>query len=163
MGCFLTQSVGRGVQQLSLSTIELSTLAFIFCTLNTFSFWRHKPLDVVTPIVLQCSTSMEDIINKAGKGPLEPYSQTPLHFVKPPVSRTSLVAPVWFGVKVVLDWRKKSDSLPIASFDNSRTTPPRGVTVGDTVFAFIFTFAYFGIHLAAWNFVFPSKAEQVLW
>lgn len=160
---FLVGCLGRSLQDLSLTTLELSTLAFIFCTVNTFFFWRHKPLDVVTPIVLPCSTSIEDIVAKAGHGPLGKYSETPLEFVKPPVSRTSLVAPFWFGVKVVLDWRAKSDDLPITAFGNSRTTPPRGITVGDIVFAIIFTLAYFGIHLIAWNFAFPSRTEQVLW
>jgi hypothetical protein len=160
---FLAQSLGRGIQHLGLSTIELSTLAFIFCTLNTFFFWRHKPLDVVTPIVLPCSTRIYDIINMAGKGSIEQYSQTPLDFVKPPISSSSLVVPFWLGLKVVLDWRKRSDSLPIESFDNSRTTPPRGVTLGDIIFALVFTFAYFGIHLAGWNFVLPSNTERILW
>ncbi len=160
---FLVQSLGRSIQYLDLSTLELSTLAFIFCTLNTFFFWRHKPLDVITPIVLPCSSRIEDIIIEAGKGPLSEYSQTPLDFVKPPVSRTSLIAPFWFGIKTVFDWRKRSDSLPIKSFDNSRTTPPRGIKVANIIFAIVFTFSYFGIHLAGWNFVFPSKTEQSLW
>ena len=160
---FLVQSLGRTVQHLDLSTIELSTLAFIFCTLNTFFFWRHKPLDVVTPIVLSCSTPIEEILIGAGKGPQKPYSQTPLDFVKPPVSRRSLCAPFWFGVKTVLDWRERSNDLPIKAFDNSRTTPPRGLAVADLVFAIIFSFSYFGIHLAGWSFVFPSRTEQLLW
>jgi hypothetical protein len=160
---FLVQSLGRWMQSLDLSTIELSTLAFIFCTLNTFYFWRHKPLDVVTPIVLSCSVPIEEIVAKAGKGSLNSYSQTPLDFVKPPVSRSSLCAPFWFGIKIVVDWRQRDESLPIRSFENSRTTPPRGITTGDLLFAIVFSFSYFGIHLAGWNFIFPSRTEQTLW
>jgi hypothetical protein len=160
---FLIQSLGRCFQGLGLSIIELSTLAFIFCTLFTFFFWRHKPLDVVTPIVLPCSTPIEDVLSKAGNESLGRYSETPLDFVKPPVSRKSLVAPFWVGISVVFDWRKRRNSLPIKSFENSRTTPPRGAKVADVLFGLFFSFGYFGIHLAVWNFVFPSKTERLLW
>lgn len=160
---FVAQSIGRCVQRLGLTTIELSTLAFILCTLSTFFFWRHKPLDVVTPIVLSCSKRMEDIVADAGHGPLTEFSQTPLDFVKPPISRTSLVVPFWIGLRAVFDWRKERVSLPIKAFENSRTTPPRGIKVGDMVFAVVFIFAYSGIHLAGWDFAFPSKTEQILW
>jgi len=160
---FLIQSLGRWMQRLGLSTIELSTLAFIFCTLNTFHFWGHKPLDVVTPIVLSFSVPVEETVAKAGKGSLNSYAQTPLDFVKPPVSRSSLCALFWFGIKIVVDWRKKDQSFPIKSFENSRTTPPRGITIGDIVFAIAFSLSYFGIHLAGWNFIFPSRTEQMLW
>ena len=160
---FLVQSIGRAVQGLDISTLELSTLAFIFCTMNTFFFWRHKPLDVVTPILLDCHTRLEDILSAAGIDPSVQYSETPLDFVKPSVSRSSLVAPFWLGLSNVLDWRRRRSSLPIRSFDNSRTTPPRGVKLADMLFAIVFTFSYFAIHLIGWNFAFPSKTEQVLW
>ena len=31
------------------------------------------------------------------------------------------------------------------------------------VYGNIFVVAYFGIHLLGWNFVFPSRTEQILW
>ena len=160
---FSIQCIGRGVQHLALSTFELSTLAFIFCTMNTFFFWRHKPLDVETPILLRCKTSMTDILLKAGHRSRHRYHETPLDFVKYPVSSTSLIAPFWFGIKVVFDWRKKHDSLPIKTFGNSNTTPPRGINLADIIYGNVFSLAYCGIHLVGWNFVFPTGIERILW
>ena len=160
---FFIQSVGRCIQHLALSTFELSTLAFIFCTMNTFFFWRHKPLDVETPIVLVCPTKLEEVLIKAGDQSRTQFSRTPLDFVKPPISRTSLLAPFWFGIRAVFDWRKRHNSIPIKEFGNTQTTPPRGIKIADMIFGNIFTVAYLGIHLAGWNFVFPSVTEQILW
>lgn len=160
---FLIQAIGRWVQHLALSTFELSCLAFIFCSINTFFFFfRHKPRDVQTPSLVACNITVEKILADEGDRP-KPYTQTPLDFINPPVSRTSLLAPFWFGFKVCFDWRRIAGELPITAFGNSRTTPPRGIRVIDIAYANIFTSAYFGIHLAAWNFHFPSRAEQILW
>lgn len=159
---FLIQAIGRWVQHLALSTFELSCLAFIFCSINTFFFFRHKPRDIETPSLLACNTTIEKILAEAGDRP-KPYIQTPLDFVNPPVSRTSLLAPFWFGFRVCFDWGRTADELPANVFGNSTTTPPRGIRVIDIAYANIFTIAYFGIHLAGWNFTFPSKTEQILW
>lgn len=159
---FLIQAIGRWVQHFALSTFELSCLAFIFCTINTFFFFRHKPRDVETPSVLACSTTIAKILAEAGDRP-KPYTHTPLDFVKPPVSRTSLLAPFWFGVRVCFDWGKPAGELPIRAFGNSTTTPPRGIKVADIAFGNIFTLGYFGIHLAGWDFTFPTKGEKILW
>lgn len=56
---FAIQAFGRCAQHLALSTFELSTLAFVFCTLNSFFFPRHKPLDVDTPITLRSIAVLE--------------------------------------------------------------------------------------------------------
>lgn len=159
---FLIQAIGRGVQHLALSTFELSCLAFVFCSMNTFFFFRHKPRDVETPSVLACNSTVAKILAEAGERP-KPYIYTPLDFIKPPISRTSLIAPFWFGVRVCFDWGKPADELPVKAFGNSSTTPPRGIRVADIAFGNVFTIAYFGIHLAGWNFTFPTRVEQNLW
>ena len=56
---FAIQAFGRCAQHLALSTFELSTLVFVFCTLNSFFFLRHKPLDVDTPITLRSIAILE--------------------------------------------------------------------------------------------------------
>ena len=159
---FSVQSISRCAQHLALSTFELSTLAFIFCTMNSF-FWRHKPLDAETPMVVQCSVSLEEIIVREGGQLGTEYSYTPLDFFRPMTSKTSLIAPFWFGLNAVFDWRKSKPELPVKTFGNRQTNPPRGLKVADIVFGNIFTLAYFGIHLAGWNFEFPSRTEQILW
>lgn len=44
------QCIARGVQGLSLSTLEVVTMAYVLCTLATYCCWWSKPLDVMVPI-----------------------------------------------------------------------------------------------------------------
>ncbi len=159
---FLVQAIGRRAQNLAISTIELTSLAFIFCTVIASFFFRHKPRDVETPFVLLCDATIAEIQETAGERSRKPYIETPLDFVKPPITRTSLVAPFWFGVRACFEWNTDRD-LPVRTFGNSKTTPPRGIKILDIAYTTTINIAYFGIHLAGWNFVYPSKVEQVLW
>ena len=163
IGWFAVQAFGRCGQHLALSTFELSTLAYIFCTMNTFFFLRHKPLDVDTPISLRSTTKLGEILLKAGDQACERYSETPLDFVRPPTSRSSLLAPFWFGVRAVFDWRSSHGALPVKAIGNNKTTPPRGIKVSDIVYGNFFTLGYLGIHLAGWHFSFPTPTERILW
>jgi len=160
---FFIQSVGRWKQHLALSTFELSSLAFIFCCVNTSYFFWHKPRDVSTALVLPCPATIADIMKQARLPSCEKYIRTPLDFVTPPTCRTSLVAPFWFGVQACFNWKKMHDGTPVKKFGNSTISPPRGLNILDIIYVNTVTIAYFGIHLAGWNFVFPFRVEQVLW
>ena len=160
---FFIQCVGRSIQHLALSTLELSTLAFIFCTMNTFFVWRHKPLDVEIPIILPCTSKLGDVLIKAGGQSRNHYRETPLDFVKPPSCGISLLEPFYIGVRAVFAWGKGHDSLPIKTFGNSSTIPPRGLKIADMIYIHVFAVTYMGIHLFGWNFVFPTRVEQVFW
>lgn len=160
---FFVQCVGRSVQHLDLTTFELSTLSFIFCTTITFFFWRHKPLDACTPIIILSPVKLEEVLIKADSASRDKYDRTPLDFVKPPISRSSLIAPFWFGFKSVFDWTASSRKLPRREFGNTQTTPPNGLEITDIVFGGIFTTGYSGIHLAGWKSHFPTTAEQMGW
>jgi hypothetical protein len=54
---FLSQLVGRTVQRLPVTTLELFTCAIIMCTVATYIAWWYKPLDVQRPIVLDSEVS----------------------------------------------------------------------------------------------------------
>src|SRR4051812_1289419 len=51
---FSLNAIGRAAQNLAITTLELTTLGFIICTLGTYFFWFHKPLDVRSHMVLHC-------------------------------------------------------------------------------------------------------------
>jgi hypothetical protein len=160
---FTVQCIGRAVQHLTITTLELSTLSFIFCTVNTLYFWNHKPLDVETPIRLECATSLRNILADYGKNLNDGYSLSPLEFIDPPISRTSLIAPFWVGFEVTFGKHHKRTEAILERVPNTRTIPPRGLIKRDMLFALIFVFGYFGIYLAAWRFIFPTRHEQILW
>lgn len=160
---FVAESIARLIQHLNLSSFELSTNAFIFCTVNTFFFWRHKPLDVETPIVLKCQIKLEQIILNAEDKSGRRYSKTPLDFLDPLPNKTSFVTPFFFGMKIAFPSFSAKHQLPISSFGNISTIPPRGLKTADMIYAVIFTLSYSGIHLAGWHLTFPSSMEQQLW
>lgn len=160
---FSVQCIGRAAQSLALTTLELSTLSFIFCTVNTLYFWTHKPLDVEEPIALNCPTLLRDILAEAEKNIDDEYSFTPLEFIDPPISSTSLVAPFWVGFEATFGKRKETRDSTIKRVPNTRTIPPRGLIKLDILYALIFVSMYFGIHLAAWRFTFPTRVERLLW
>ena len=69
---FSVGCLGRVIQQLAITTMELSALAFIFCTLGTYFFWFAKPMDVGSAIVLEPNTSLREILLQAGAKSVEP-------------------------------------------------------------------------------------------
>lgn len=160
---FVAQSLARLIQHLALSTFELSTIAFIFCTVNTVFFWRHKPLDVETPIILRCQTRLDYIIREAGDQNQGRYSSTPLDFVNPSPKPLSLIEPFWFALKVSFTSSSPQRELPIRAFENTSTVPPRGLKIADVVYGAVFTTGYVAIHIAGWNMDFPSLIERSLW
>jgi hypothetical protein len=164
---FLVQIVGRAIQRLAVTTLELSTLSFIFCTINTLFFWTHKPLDVEEPIHLECNTPLESILAEAQRSLADGFDISPLEYMNPPISRTSMVAPFWVGFEVTFAKRKNkppaTEHTVKKRLSNIRTIPPRGLIKRDIIYGTFFVFAYFGIHLVAWRFAFPSRTERLLW
>ena len=160
---FSIQCVMRWQQQLSLSTLEITTFATILATLNSLFFRYHKPLDVETPILLRMERRIADVLIDAGDRAREPYSRTPLDFLKSPPTSTSIVAPFWFGMGVAFNLDKESRSRPIQRFGNSKTRPPAGITTRETIYGIVVWAVYCGVHLISWNQIYPTQAELYLW
>jgi len=158
MAWFSLVCVGRGVTGIGLSPLELTTLAFILCTLHTFFFWYHKPLDPNYPRVLSMDTLVSQVWRDAGAE--EPYTRTPLDFVKPPPDPRSLITPFWLGFGVVFGSGKEAGSRPAQTLANSKVIPAEGIGWGMMVYLIFFQIMYYGLHLAvAWTMSFPSKIE----
>ena len=104
-----------------------------------------------------------DVLIDAGDSARKPYFRTPLDFLKSPPANTSVVAPFWFGLGVVINFDKESCSRPLKRFGNGKTRPPAGLTTLETIYGVLLEVVYFGVHLVSWNQLFPSKAEFYLW
>ena len=162
IGWFGIQCLGRAFQHLPMSSFELSTLAFVFCTIPTFFFWRHKPLDAEGTICLRMESRISDILIQAKESASKPYNLTPLDFVRPR-PQTGLLTPFWLCLERLFDSRKENSAIPIQTFRNTKRVPPRGLKrVEFAVGAFI-GLGYTGIHLGGWNFHFPLAIEQTVW
>jgi hypothetical protein len=162
---FALQCLGRAIQHISMSTFELSTLAFVLCTFPTFFWWRHKPLDVATaiPILLKDQVRITDILLSAGNSANKPFKFTPLDFVNPPSLPFNFLCPIMWALQLLFDLGADPKHGPITSFRNSARMAPREMRVVDFVVIGIITLTYISVHLIGWNFVFPTTVERNLW
>ena len=81
----LIQCISRVIQQLSITPLELFSLAFILPTIATGFFWANKPQNVEEPSVINTEWLIADILKSAGDAAKEPYIDTPMDFVEKPV------------------------------------------------------------------------------
>ncbi|KUJ07719.1 uncharacterized protein LY89DRAFT_691455 [Mollisia scopiformis] len=159
---FSLQCIGRGIQHIGLSPLELTTIAFILCTLHDYFFWYYKPLDPLRPEILPMEISMKEICEK--EEARQTYIFTPLDFVSSPPDAKSLIAPFWFGISVVFDHGKDKEPKPRQTFPNTRILPAEGITWGMMWYCLFFQVVYFGLHLSVgWLLAFPSRVEWYLW
>lgn len=63
---FVAQLIGRAIQHLPVTTLELFTLGVVVCAFVTYACWWHKPYDVLKPVILECNLE-EDITLSIGK------------------------------------------------------------------------------------------------
>ncbi|KAF4437471.1 hypothetical protein F53441_13032 [Fusarium austroafricanum] len=160
---FTAQCIGRWIQGLGLCTLELSTIIFILCTLNIYFFWYFKPLNVYSTITLEIQHPIDTILLDAGETAGQPYSRTPLDFIKPPPDDKSLIAPFWFGVGSIFPTFEDPGHRPIRYFRNHRTIPPKGITFKEALYGIFLECLYFGLHFIGLLLEFPTEAERFLW
>jgi len=179
VGWLAVQVVARAIQKLETTTLEITTLSFVVCTMGSFIAWYRKPYDVQTFTVLELKNhhTVSDIdLTFLDKGQhrnlLEEYQATHpnAHVVDasgrllPPYTRLDIIddgeptfttnftdryGPLW-GRKPRDPNRIRNDRLPLLE---------KGVTL---VAGFV-TFGYAGLHAAAWNIPLATHVEQLLW
>ncbi|KAI9722024.1 MAG: hypothetical protein M1812_001984 [Candelaria pacifica] len=119
-GWLVLQCIGRKTQDLPISVLELSCLAYVGLTFVIYGLWWDRPVDVRTPTTVSI--------------PLEPsrWSERQAFELRSPSSRTKNLS-------------QTGDS-----------------NVG--IYACFFAAIPFGAwHTIAWNLVFPTAVEQILW
>lgn len=131
---FVTIALGRGVQGLPVSPLELTTIAFICCAAGVEFFWWKKPLDIRSHTSVTISLDGESQF-------LTVFPE--LLFAPSEQEKAELIDPKLFFGRFVED-TNEMHKKGIASL----------VTIG-CIFG--------GIHLLAWNFSFPTEIERWLW
>ena len=157
---FVTNTLARVIQQLDVTTFELTTVGFIFCTLGTHLCWAHKPADVEVPITIYSKTPLRRMLIEAGDAINAPYSQTPLDFVSRKEWSWSLWWSFAFNLARTMRIRFQPTIRPIRRIpnDNWPELPSKGVFILGFV-----DMCYAGIYMAGWNFRFATHVEQTLW
>ena len=148
----VTQTIARAIQGLSVTLLEISTVALITCAGFTIFFWFQKPLNVETPTIIKTNISLKEILIRAGSKASDPFHDTPLDFIEPRVYSSSQLP---FGKY----WSVQERPLPRLPNDrDSRLHNLRTIII-----VAIPTASFSCLHLVAWNFEFPSRGEQLLW
>ncbi|KAI9843437.1 MAG: hypothetical protein M1838_002613, partial [Thelocarpon superellum] len=143
------QVVARAVQNLAISLLEVTVLAFASCAILTYLVLWHKPQDVRTPVYIDLPRVLtrEEIIGLAARSPVSTLvvHEFWLHGVAIRAMADNIF-PSSPGIPVKTPWMKTPFYLnPV----------PIGIGLGGTLFG--------TIHFAAWNFDFPTRVEQLLW
>ena len=180
---FSINCIGRLIQRMALTTLELTTLAFIFSMLATSVCWRHKPLDVAYPIILETNNTIAEILKKvsslnapfhrrrltellaqAGPAAQYPYRRTPLDFV----SRNEwFISRLWAHyIQLLRKMHIGMFSRPLKIRPVDRIPSDNWPEVSATDHGFLscsVLFGYAAIFLCGWNLSFPTEIERTLW
>ncbi|KAF7369992.1 hypothetical protein MSAN_00629100 [Mycena sanguinolenta] len=140
---FVAQCVARVHQHLTITQLEVATLAFAIVNIFIWLLWWNKPLHVQRPIVVG--------------PPTRPNTETITFRVQPP--RSVRILGAIFGHYGREYNPSSSDSVP--SFWSVQEESDHSIAAG---LLLILMGAVFGaIHCAAWNAIFPTPAEMRIW
>jgi hypothetical protein len=158
---FVINALARVAQGMAITTLELSTLGFVFCSLCTYFVWRSKPQDVTVPVILVPRATMAEILVRAGPVAATPYCYTPMDFAS--------AKRHWFNVIWHYCFKVVAGGLGIHFHPRRRPIDkiwddcfPEVGFWGNAVLACV-QLGFAGIHIAAWNFHFPTSQEAMLW
>ncbi|MCJ1254010.1 hypothetical protein MMC24_001824 [Lignoscripta atroalba] len=157
---FIVNISGRAAQHLTITCGELTTAAFIVCSVGTTFCWVYKPADLATPEIIETDVSMVEILLKAGDRASKPYSRTPLDFVSRKEWPWSLYWSNWINILRNMRINFGPWIRPVNRFENTISLElSRGMVL---VFLGL-TAVYSAIFISGWNYSFPTLAEQTLW
>lgn len=63
---FLVKTFARISKHIAVTSLEVTTIAFVFATLITSYFWREKPQDIYRPIYLKSHATLSEILKSVG-------------------------------------------------------------------------------------------------
>lgn len=149
IGYLIIQCIARAIQGLAITTLELSALAIVVCSLMTSVMWLHKPADVSTPVAIYSTRPLAEITQ--GRA----WSLTPLDFIDENGPGYSVNVQPFMRMPVIPATR------PIQRIPNDRF--PMNPYGAQEYFLCFATLVFTGIHVAGWHFDFPTKTERLLW
>ncbi|CAF9933059.1 MAG: hypothetical protein ALECFALPRED_005467 [Alectoria fallacina] len=136
----ILQCIGRALQNLATTTLELFALAIVIFSIATSWCWLRKPADVKFPIRIDMETSIARILHEGGAHAARPYRQTPLDFVDDLCLSWSL------NIQTFINMPIGPFERPISRFGNDRFPY---LELRDNTVLFVATPTYAAIHVSA--------------
>ncbi|MCJ1449943.1 hypothetical protein MMC28_000271 [Mycoblastus sanguinarius] len=158
---YFVGTIARASQGLTITVLELATMGFIVCTVGTYFFWFHKPMDIGRPFVLEPTATIQEILLEAGDRAQQPYKRTPLDFAgREEWWSWTLCWAYCFGIMRKLGIRLTTLERPITKIPDD-FYPQLSHTASCILFVLQTGFA--AVHLSGWSFQFPTHMERLLW
>lgn len=164
-GWFILQCLARFAQNISITTLELSTVAFVVCTIGTNIMWWAKPMDVSVPIVLKIDCTLEGLLQMAGSQILNAKEEASSWKWSPLEKFDDLRPNFLVDVGQYLP-RTGSFELSQAAqkirFRNDRLPPLERDWLLNG-FLTILSLLFGAVYVAGWNISLPTYTEQLIW
>jgi hypothetical protein len=161
---FLVTTIARLSQHLAVTTMELTVLANICCTLATYICWWHKPNNIETSRVFELTAPIHKIIMEAGPDTHGTYHDTPLDFVS---CNEWAPSRLWNYYVNIL---RRMGLLKVFNLHYSRPAQrintfnfPKPVSRRWAFFLVFISVSYTAFFIGAWNFHFPTEIECWMW
>jgi hypothetical protein len=139
----MVQIIVRGARRIAISQLEIAVIAFASCAVFIYILYWPKPKDIST---------VTTILRYEGTIPPETLKEIDFpfnSFGKDMFKMFDSTAELRFGARI------KNDAMERFKDDSESWLEYLAMVFGATVFG--------GIHVAAWNFVFPSRVELIFW
>lgn len=158
---FVVNTLARPINHLAITTLELTTLGYIFCALGILYFWKAKPMDILSPIVLDCPATLEEVLGDRARSELKLYHLTPLECFSREEWIPSLL---WKSYVNILRHMRVVHTRPqIKPIQRFTTFDFPKISRSMFLLMLLLGISYTSIFVAAWNFYFPSGTERLLW
>ncbi|KAG6997845.1 hypothetical protein G7Y79_00037g073630 [Physcia stellaris] len=157
IGWLVLQCMGRKIQNLPITALEIATLGFAIPSVATLLLWFYKPADIEVPSFIRLNESTAELLERISPVAYS-WRQTPLDFIDTVNSPS-------FTSEIIL----KTSLWPARSIFVGPSTRIRNDVFAlkysklDQLFMFLVWTGYAGVHLSAWNFSFPTHTELLLW
>ncbi|KAJ7598569.1 hypothetical protein C8J56DRAFT_169201, partial [Mycena floridula] len=138
---FIAQGIGRQIQHLPITTLEISTIAFAVLNIFLWCLWWNKPLSVDVPFTV-------------GPNDIQPTTPT-----KTDLDERLLYGPI--SGRYDSYRPERTTSVPMFWSSGDRTDYNYYAII--LMAEFFVGLVFGGIHCSGWNTEFPSNLESLLW
>ncbi|KAL5045595.1 hypothetical protein BDW71DRAFT_208138 [Aspergillus fruticulosus] len=151
--------VARAGYDLPITPFEFSTLSYVACAIMAYACWWYKPQDMAVPIAIPLRYTRDAIpadIRKVTDA--RPNCWVHRHVIPPSEG---------IGTGFAFIGSKYQQGAVDEPASGIKTRGYRGLSLREewwlNTFAGFAAFLFCGIHVAAWNFAFPTHAEAIAW
>jgi len=175
---FIAQCILRGVYKISLTQLELATVAFSALTIALSILWMNKPLAVTYPFRVNLLAPDARLDPFPGHSPSSQYSSQPTSrrfraYFCNRFKEKGLFAPIYIFIiePFIVVWSSMKDLITCETLpkDPNQSSVPTFYAPSspiDIVAAFVglcVGIIFGGLHCVGWYFEFPSSAETFIW